>query len=160
MSNGTASGLHFGLTSGVITTLGLIVGLHSGTHSQVAVIGGIVTIAVADAMSDALGMHVSKEAEATLSTGELWKATAATFFAKLAMAASFLVPVLLLELGTAIVFSVIWGLAILGALSYRLARAQGVSPWPVIGEHTAIAVLVIVATHLLGEAVARHFPGA
>jgi hypothetical protein len=49
-------GVSFGLTSGVITTLGLIVGLHSGTHSKIAVISGIPTIAIADAMSDALGM--------------------------------------------------------------------------------------------------------
>ena len=39
-------------------TLGLMVGLHAGTHSMPAVLGGILTIAVADAMSDALGIHV------------------------------------------------------------------------------------------------------
>ena len=57
--------MSFGLTSGIITTLGLIVGLHSGTHSKLAVIGGILTIAMADAFSDALGIHVSEESEAT-----------------------------------------------------------------------------------------------
>ena len=41
-------GLSFGITSGIITTLGLMVGLHSGTHSKVTVIGGILTIAIAD----------------------------------------------------------------------------------------------------------------
>lgn len=46
-------GFSFGLTSGVITTLGLIVGLHSSTHSDLSVIGGILSIAIADAMSDA-----------------------------------------------------------------------------------------------------------
>ena len=60
-------GMSFGLTSGIITTLGLIVGLHSGTHSKLAVIGGILTIAMADAFSDALGIHVSEESEATQS---------------------------------------------------------------------------------------------
>ncbi|MBW1983250.1 MAG: hypothetical protein JRI53_00900, partial [Deltaproteobacteria bacterium] len=44
-------GISFGLTSGTITTLGLMVGLHSGTHSRMVVIGGILTIAVADAFS-------------------------------------------------------------------------------------------------------------
>jgi len=47
------TGLSFGLTSGVITTLRLMVGLHSGTRSRTVVIGGILTIAIADAMSDA-----------------------------------------------------------------------------------------------------------
>lgn len=57
------TGLSFGLTSGVITTLGLIVGLHAGTHSRMVVIGGILTVAVSDAMSDALGIHISEEAK-------------------------------------------------------------------------------------------------
>lgn len=67
------TGLSFGLTSGIITTLGLMVGLHSGTHSKLVVAGGIVTIAVADAFSDALGMHVSQESENQHSSREIWK---------------------------------------------------------------------------------------
>ena len=63
MNHSLKIGVVFGLTSGIITTLGLMVGLHSGTHSRVVVIGGIVTIAIADAFSDALGIHVSEEAE-------------------------------------------------------------------------------------------------
>ncbi len=43
-------GFGFGLTSGIITTLGLIVGLHSSTHSKLAVIGGVIIIAIADAL--------------------------------------------------------------------------------------------------------------
>ena len=45
-------GMSFGLVSGVITSLGLVVGLTVGTQSQIAVIGGIVTIAVADSLSE------------------------------------------------------------------------------------------------------------
>ena len=45
-------GLSFGLTSGVITTLGLLVGLNSSTHSKMVVLGGILVIAIADALSD------------------------------------------------------------------------------------------------------------
>jgi len=33
------TGLSFGLTSGTITTLGLMVGLHSGTGSKLVIIG-------------------------------------------------------------------------------------------------------------------------
>jgi hypothetical protein len=53
------TGIYFGLPPGVITTLGLIVWLHAGTQSTVTVIGGVLTIAVADACSDALGIHIS-----------------------------------------------------------------------------------------------------
>jgi len=46
------TGLSFGLTSGIITTLGLMVGLNSSTHSDLVVIGGILTIAIADGFLD------------------------------------------------------------------------------------------------------------
>ena len=56
-------GFSFGLTSGIITTLGLIVGLYSGTGSKTIVLAGIIVIAVADALSDSVGIHISEEAE-------------------------------------------------------------------------------------------------
>ena len=49
-NKGARSGVYFGATSGVITTVGLIAGLYAGTESVVAVLGGIVVIAVADAL--------------------------------------------------------------------------------------------------------------
>ena len=89
-------GMSFGLVSGVITSLGLVVGLTVGTQSRIAVIGGIVTIAVADSLSDALGIHVSGEAESVHSPMEVWMATGVTFLTKFVVATSFLAPVLLL----------------------------------------------------------------
>jgi hypothetical protein len=64
-------GFSFGLTSSIITTLGLIVGLHSSTHSKLIIVGGILIIAVADALSDALGIHISEEAENKHSVREI-----------------------------------------------------------------------------------------
>ncbi|MFP4614952.1 MAG: hypothetical protein ACLFRB_03690 [Thiohalorhabdus sp.] len=151
------TGLHFGLTSGVITTLGLVVGLHAGTHSELAVIGGILTIAVADALSDAMGIHVSREAEDIYLTGELWMATAATFVVKLVIAATFLVPVLLLTLPGSIVVSVVWGLGLLAALSYWIARSRHAAPSRVVLEHLTLAGAVVVTTHFLGAWVHRFF---
>ncbi len=45
-NKGVRTGLFFGATSGVITTLGLMIGLNAGTHSLAAVLGGILVIAV------------------------------------------------------------------------------------------------------------------
>lgn len=157
LGEGARSGVHFGLTSGVITTLGLIVGLHAGTESLQAVVGGIITIAVADAMSDALGIHISKESESHLSVRQVWHATAATFVAKFAMAATFLAPVLLLPLREAVMASVAWGVLVVALLSYGLARARRVAVLPVVGEHVGIALLVVIVTHYLGEAIAHMF---
>ena len=143
--------MSFGLTSAVITTLGLMVGLHSGTHSKIIVLGGIMTIAIADAFSDALGIHISEEAENIHTTKQIWGATIATFLTKFLCAMTFIVPVLLLTLSTAIVVSLIWGLSLLTILSYIIAEMQGKPPWKIIGEHLVIAIVVIAITYWVGD---------
>ncbi|MCZ6445517.1 MAG: hypothetical protein O6758_04960 [Planctomycetota bacterium] len=149
------TGASFGLTSGVLTTLGLIVGLHSGTHSRAAIIGGVMTIAVADALSDALGIHVHEESENEHSPREIWVSTLATLVTKFAMAASFLLPLMTLQLSYAIVASIAWGAVVLTLISFFLARDQHIRSAKVISEHLGIAALVVVLTHLLGDWTAR-----
>jgi len=145
------TGLSFGLTSAVITTLGLMVGLHSGTKSKLVVISGILIIAIADAFSDALGIHISEESENKHTTGEIWEATITTFFAKFIFASTFIIPLLLFPLNTAIVVSVLYGLTLLSIFSLYMAKGQGERPWKVIAEHLLIAVVVIVLTHYVGD---------
>lgn len=144
-------GFAFGITSGVITTLGLMVGLHSGTHSKIAVIGGVLTIAIADAFSDALGVHISEESENAHTAREIWESTVSTFLAKLIFAMTFVIPILLFPLATAIIVSMVWGMVLLGVFSFYIARAQGVEPWKVISEHLLIALIVIGITHQVGD---------
>ena len=144
-------GFSFGLASGIITTLGLIVGLHSGTNSYIAVIGGILVIAIADAMSDALGIHVSEEFENRHSQLEIWEATIATFLFKFIFSLTFIVPILLFELSAAIIVSVIWGLSLIIVFSYFIAKQQKVKPFGVVFEHLLIAIVVVILTHYIGE---------
>ena len=147
-------GFSFGLTSGVITTLGLIVGLHSSTHSAIVVIGGILVIAIADALSDSLGIHVSEESENKHTTREIWESTITTFLSKFIFALTFIIPFLLLPLFTSIIISVIWGLSLIIIFSFNMARQQGIRPYKVVLEHLVIAVFVIIVTHYVGNWVA------
>lgn len=78
-------------------------------HSKIVVVGGISTIAIADAFSDALGIHVSEEAENRHTTKEIWESTISTFLSKFIFALPFIVPLLLFRLSVAIVASLIWG---------------------------------------------------
>jgi len=144
-------GLGFGLTSGVITTLGMMVGLSASTQWKLAVIGGIIAIAIADAFSDAVGIHIAEECENRHEPREIWEATFATFVFKFIIALTFVVPVLLFELPVAIGVSIIWGLALIIVFSYYMARQQGVNPYKVVLEHVSIVVLVIVITHYVGK---------
>ncbi|NIM46601.1 MAG: hypothetical protein GTN40_00365 [Candidatus Aenigmarchaeota archaeon] len=157
MNHSLKTGFSFGLTSGIITTLGLMVGLHSGTHSRLVVIGGIITIAIADAFSDAMGIHMSEESENRHESGEIWESTVATFISKFIFAVTFIVPVLLFELGIAIVVSVIWGLFMLGIFSYKIAKDEKAKPWKVVTEHLLIALLVVLVTHYVGDWIGTIF---
>jgi len=150
-------GFSFGITSGIITTLGLMVGLNSGTNSKLAVLGGILTIAIADAFSDALGIHISEESENTHRKKEIWESTLSTFLFKFFVASSFIIPVVLFELVTAVLLSIIWGLSLLCALSFRLARIQKIKPWNIVIEHLGIALIVIVLAQYIGELISTLF---
>ncbi len=155
MKESLKTGITFGLTSGTITTLGLMIGLYSGTNSRGVVIGGILTIAIADSLSDALGIHISEESDHTRSTLQVWAATVATFLSKL-YAITFVFPVLLFDLPVAININLAWGFTILTILSYYLAKSQGVKPWKVILEHLIITTVVVFLTHFLGILIAKY----
>lgn len=157
MKHSLEVGFSFGLTSGVITTLGLMVGLNSGTNSKLAVIGGILTIAVADAFSDSLGIHVSEESENQHTTKEIWESTFSTFFFKFIVASSFIIPVLFLKLQSAIVISIIWGLSLISILSYKIAEKQKNKAFYVVLEHLIITTIVIFAAHYIGVFISNMF---
>jgi len=137
MRHSITTGFSFGLTSGVITTLGLLVGLNSGTHSKLVVIGGILTIAIADAFSDALGIHISEEAEGKHTAREIW-----IFF---------------LPLYYAVFISIIYGLILIVVFSYILARVQRKNVIKVIFEHLLIFSFVIIFAHYIGDFISSRF---
>lgn len=150
-------GISFGLTSGVITTIGLVVGLYASTNSRLAAIGGVVIIAVSDSLSDALGIHVAEEAENKHSPREIWESTIATAVAKFVVTATFIVPLLLLDQTAAILTCIAWGYLLIGLFSFYICRGEDSSPWKVVAEHFLIATLVVAATHFLGIWVSNVF---
>ena len=144
-------GLSFGLGSGIVTTLGLIVGLHSGTHSRLVIISGILVIAVADALSDAMGIHLSEESEQKRTEQHIWKATVATFFAKFFFALTFLIPISLFELNTAIIVSIIYGMILLTLFSIWIAHLRNKPAGKMIIEHLLLAIVVVLLSSIVGR---------
>lgn len=157
MKNSILKGLSFGVTSGIITTLGLMIGMYSGTHSKIVVVGAILTIAVADAFSDALGIHLSEESQKDKSNVEIWQSTFTTFLAKMIFTLSFLIPVLLLNLPTAIIISIIYGLILIICASYYIAKIRDEDAIRSIVEHLIISVVVIMSTYYIGDQISKYF---
>ena len=151
MKHSIKRGIGFGLTSGVITTLGLMIGLYASTNSKFIVLGGIFVIAIADALSDSLGMHISTEFEKGDSNKGLWEITVATFFSKFIFAISFVIPILIFQLKTAIIISIAWGILLISILSFYIAKKSKHSSFRIILEHLVLAIFVIVITYGLGS---------
>ena len=156
-NKGARTGIFFGATSGVITTIGLIVGLHAGTQSIVAVLGGILVVAVADAASDAMGIHLAQEADPESTHDHIWAATIWTFVTKLVVALSFALPLLWLPLQTAVIVCVSWGLLVITLLSIYLARVQRSNALHVITEHLGITIIVVTVSYFIGVWVRTSF---
>lgn len=150
------TGINFGAISGVITTLWLMIGLAFGSESRIIVIWWILTIAIADALSDALWIHVSEEAKDKTSK-HIWLATIITFLAKFLFAISFIIPLLLLSLHAAIFVSIVWWFLIVIFISYNIARSRKENPWHAIFEHVGITILVIVLTYFVWVWISNKF---
>ena len=157
MKESIKTGVSFGLTSGIITTLGLMVGLNVGTGIKLVVIGGILTIAIADAFSDALGIHISEESSKRNSKKVIWEATATTFFTKLIIASSFIIPLLIFDLSLAVKINLAWGFLLMITFNYLLAKMRKEKPLKIIGEHLLIATVVILITYFIGRFIAMNF---
>ena len=157
MKRSVKKGLGFGLTSGVITTLGLLIGLNASTHSKAVVISGVLVIAVADSLSDALGIHASEETENSRSHNEIWMSTLSTFVSKGVFSLSFITPILFLPLSQAIIVCTIWGIALIIILNYYLAKNRKTNPLTALIEHVFIAIIVIILSHLIGSYVRSIF---
>ncbi|MCX6796546.1 MAG: hypothetical protein NTW06_03550 [Candidatus Falkowbacteria bacterium] len=146
----------FGASSALITNLGLIVGLYLMPNARLNIIGSILVVALADNISDSLGIHIYQEAQKFRSS-DVWLATITNFLTRFFVSAIFIVFFLLLPLLAAVCWSLIYGLIFLSLISYRIAQERKVNPWWAIAEHLAIAVVVIVLSRYAGMFIAAKF---
>lgn len=156
------TGMCFGLTTAVITSLGMIVGMHSATSSKLAVVAGIVVMAIADGLSDAVGLHTAEEAEVENGRGkhtpkEIWLTTLFAFLSVSGFTLTFAIPILLFPLETAVFIATAWGMILLILLNFYIAKIRKENPIKLISEHVLLAIFVIIVSHLVGNLVALGF---
>jgi hypothetical protein len=150
--------LSYGGTAAIVTGMGLIVGFDSVTASKATLVGSLLLIAVADNLADSLAIHMYQESE-RLATKQAFRATVTNFLTRFLVAASFVVLVLALPLGSLTAVAVAWGLALLATLTYFVARDRGAAPLPEVGKHLGVAVVVILASRAIGTWILARFSG-
>ena len=117
---------------------------------KIVVIGGILTIAIVDALSDAMGIHMATESLHKYSLKEIWEATYSTFTYKFIFSAFFILPVLLIELSKAIIICILIGSYIICANNLLMARQQKRVAWKLIINHLTLTFTVIIIAYYIG----------
>ena len=137
------SNFSFGAVSAVITCLALITSFDTTSTSRLGVIGSLCVIALADNISDMLGIHIYQEGEYA-SFRKVWRSTVSNFIARFCVILVFILFVLLLPPVIAIVCSLLYGFLILTVVSYLVAQKRHTAPKAIIVEHILIAIFVLV----------------
>lgn len=153
-------GLSFGLTTSVITCLGLISGLVAATGEKLVVIAGVLVAAIANGLADAISIHTTEEAELERgkpkhSRKEVWFAALFTFLSATGFALTFLVPIMLLPLQHVLLGATCWGIILLVILNFYIAKLRGEEPSKLIAEHVSLALAVVLISHWLGSFVQK-----
>jgi VIT1/CCC1 family predicted Fe2+/Mn2+ transporter len=159
-SHQLTTSISFGLTSGVITALGMIVGLHSATTSRLVVVAGIIIMAIADGLADAAGLHLSEESEIEKgkvkhTAKEVWLTTLFTFLSVAGFILTFVIPILIFPLRTAVLVAIGWGILLIIVLNFKIAKARKENPIKLISEHILLVLFVIAVSYYVGHLIAK-----
>jgi len=146
--------LVFGISSATLTTLGILVGLDAATSSEIAVIGGIASVAVADSLSDSLSMYASKKSERGSSQKNAIKSAFATFLGKFIFSLTFMIPILLFSLKKAVFIDLLWGLILLVLVNIQIAYFKEENITKEVMLNLLIAAVVIILSSLTGRLIA------
>jgi hypothetical protein len=146
--------ISFGATAATVTSMGLIVGLDAASATRPAIVASLLVMALADNLTDSLGVHVYQESE-RLEARKAFIATSSNFAARVVVSLSFVLLVNLLPLGLVIAASVTWGVAVLSTLSTLLARARRVPITSEVAKHLGVASIVILLSREIGNWIAR-----
>jgi VIT1/CCC1 family predicted Fe2+/Mn2+ transporter len=150
--------LSYGGTAAIVTSMGLIVGFDTARASRATLIGSLLLIAVADNLADSLAIHAYQESE-HLAARQAFRSTVTNFLTRFLVAGSFVLLALTLPLGRLTPAALVWGLALLGTLTYLVARDRCESPALEVAKHLGVALVVIVVSRAIGTWILARVSG-
>jgi vacuolar iron transporter family protein len=141
--------LSYGGTAAIVTGMGLVVAFDTGATTKATLISSLLVVAIADNLADSLAIHVYQESE-NLDSKTAFRSTVANYVARLVVAGSFAILALVLPARVLVPVVLAWGMALLCAITYLVARARGVAPGSEVLKHLAVAIVVIVVSKGIG----------
>ncbi|HVO10359.1 MAG TPA: hypothetical protein VMX54_06345 [Vicinamibacteria bacterium] len=141
--------LSYGGTAAIVTGMGLIVAFDAGTTSKATLIASLLVVAIADNLADSLAIHVYQESE-KLDSKRAFRATVANYVTRLLVAGSFVTLAAVVPARSLVPVILAWGMTLLCALTYLVAKSRGVAPGLEVVKHLAVAIAVIVVSRGIG----------
>ena len=146
----------FGATSAIITCLAFIIGLSKSGNPKLSIIGSLLVIAIADNISDTLGIHIFQESD--LKKSDVVRvSTFFNFLTRFVVILVFILLIFFLPIVYGMIFSIFWGISLLTVLSYLIAKEQKINPFKAVFWHVALAILVIIVSNFLSEWIMNIF---
>ena len=145
-------GMTFGMMDAIINVVGIIIGL-SVMGNKLAVFVAILIAGIANSLGNAAGFHVSEETEGIHTRKEVWLSTVMTFVGTFFATMILLVPLLLLNLASAVITSVSIGiimLLLLGFIVSRCSRYDKKKTVKLMIEYLAMGIIVIIVAYYIG----------
>ena len=149
-----ATDYSFGSAAAIITSTALIVGLDAATATKATVVSGLLIVALADNLTDSIGIHFYQEAE-RLEARRAFRSTVVNFAARLLVALTFVGIAVALPARIAAAGAAVWGLVLLVALTASVARERRAPVAPEVAKHVAAATAAVVLSRLLGSLILR-----
>ena len=147
--------ISFGGTAAIVTSMALMTGLNAVNAGRSIMVSALLIAAIADNLSDSLSVHVYQESE-HLERREAFAGTVSNFATRFMVCLSFVLIVMLCSRQVAAVAGIVWGMSLLSALTYLLARERNASVVSEIAKHLVVAAAVLFVSLGVGHWISKH----
>jgi len=146
---GAKQGAVFGFMEGIVMLMGVLIGLATTGERRIAIIGVLVA-GVADAFANTAGFFASEESEGIHTKREVTLASLYCLIATIVATIIIIIPLILLEMKTAIYISFIIAIITLTLIGIYISKQTKEKTWKAITKYLIIGVITAIATHYIG----------
>ena len=140
--------ISFGGTAAIVTSMALITGLDAVGTAKSTLISALLIAALADNLTDSLSIHIYQES-VRLDEREAFIGTLTNFITRLLGSLSFVFIVAVFRPDVVVLVAVVWGMLLLGVLTYLLARERNVGILSEVIKHLVVAAAAIITSKVI-----------
>ena len=144
------SRISYGGSAAIATSMALVSGLGAAGATKPVVASALLIAALADNLTDSLSIHIFQESE-QLDQKEAFAGTVSNFVTRLLVCLSFILLVWLLPVSVALGLIIAWGMLLLAALTFLVARGRKVGAFLEVVKHLLVAASVVVVSKAIGS---------